>query len=84
MSHGGTVVPDRAPSAEGPAGRTSQPHYTCMLSSMKLPVLVFRVPSGVVSGLGLCLPVATAKLFLMKLTPNDSTTGELWVQLTYF
>ena len=43
---------------------------------------VFRMPSGAVSRLGLCLPVPIAKLLLRKLTPNDSTTGKPWAQLT--
>lgn len=56
MSHSGTVVPDCAPSAEGSTGHTSQLHYTRLLSPVKLCVIVFRVPSGVLCQLTGAVP----------------------------
>lgn len=56
VSHSGTVVPHCAPSAEGSTGHTSQLYYTRLLSSVKLCVIVFRVPSGVVCQLTGAVP----------------------------
>lgn len=80
MSHSGTVVPDWAPSAEGLAGHSLQPHCTCMLSFMKRCTIVFWVELSVDRGY-----MTITKLFLMKLTPTTVLLASCGcMQLTYF